>query len=154
MIVRVIPKKLSLAAWTAVSLVGLVAPNIGTAQSARPITVIGNDYAFDVPDTVKAGTFLFGLQNKGTVRHEVVVVLLKKDRTWSDYLKAKTPEERRTLSDGLIGLILADPGQPAPGRLLAKLEKGRDYLLVCNLRDTPDKPPHSQLGMITTLHVK
>lgn len=154
MIARVIPKALFLAIWTALSLIGLLAPNIGNAQSTKPITVIGHDYAFDVPDTVKTGTILFSLQNKGTVRHEVVVVLLKKDRTWSDYLKAKTPEERRTLYDELIGLILAEPGQPAPGQLLAKLQKGRDYLVVCNLRDTPDKPPHSQLGMIATLHVK
>lgn len=154
MIARVIPRKLSLAGWTALSLIGLLAPNIGSAQSAKPITIIGHDYAFDVPDTVKAGTILFTLQNKGTVRHEVVLGLLKKDRTWSDYLKAKTPEERRALYDGLIGLILAEPGQPAPGRLLATLQKGRDYLVVCNLRDTPDKPPHSQLGMIATLYVK
>jgi hypothetical protein len=44
--------------------------------------------------------------------------------------------------------------QPAPGRLLADLQKGRSYVLICNLRDTLEKPPHAQLGMAATLHVK
>ena len=153
MIAQVISSKLPPATciWL---LIGLLAANPGSAQGTKPVTVVGHDYAFDVVDSVKAGTILFSLQNKGSVRHEVVVLLLKKNRTWSDYLAAKTPEERRTMNDGVIGLILAEPGQTAPGRLLAKLQKGRDYLLICNLRDTADKPQHSQLGMIKTLHVK
>lgn len=154
MISRVVPQKRFLAVWTALSLIGMVAPKTGTAQSAKPITVIGHDYAFDLQDTVTAGPIVFGLQNRGTVRHEVIVVLLKKDRTASDYLNAKTPEERRLLNDGLVGLIMAEPGHAAPGQLLSRLQKGRDYLLLCNLRDAPDKPPHSQLGMIAVLHVK
>ena len=154
MIARTFSQNGSVAGFISLSLLGLVTANVATAQSAKPITVIAHDYAFVAPDTAHAGGTVFSLQNKGAVRHEVVVILLKRGRSSAEYLKATTPEERRALNDGVIGLILAEPAQAAPGQLLTGLQKGRSYLLVCNLRDTPEKPPHAQLGMIATLHVK
>ena len=127
---------------------------ISAAQNARAVTVTGLDYAFRAPDTLEAGSVVVSLLNQGTVRHEVVIVRLKQGRTLSDYLRASTIEERRSLADGLIGLILAESGQTAPGRLLAELEKGRTYALICNLRDAPEKPQHFTLGMAASLHVK
>ena len=142
------------AIWLPVCLLELLVANIGAAQGSTPIGVIGQDYAFRAPDTVAAGAALFSLRNQGTVRHEVVVVLLKEGRTLAEYLRATTPEERRALNDGLIGLIIAEPGGAAPGQILTDLQKGRTYVLICNLRDGPDKPPHAKLGMAALLHVK
>ena len=124
------------------------------AQNAKAVLVTGLDYAFRAPDTLEAGPVLVSLLNQGTVRHEVAIVRLKQGRTLSEYLRASTVEERRALIDGLIGLILADSGQTAPGRILADLEKGWTYALICNLRDAPDKPQHFTLGMAASLHVK
>ena len=130
-------------------------PALAHAQSAKPVTVLAHDYAFMAPDTLDAGATLFSLQNKGAVRHEVVVLQLKPGRTLAEYINAKTPEERRVLADGVaFGLILAEAGQASPGRLLTDLQPGHAYVLICNLRDTPDKPPHAQLGMAKLLHVK
>lgn len=129
-------------------------PGHAAAQDARVVTVTGLDYAFRAPDTLEAGSVVVSLLNQGTVRHEVVIIRLKQGRTLSEYLRASTIEERRSLGDGLIGLILAESGQTAPGRLLAELEKGRTYALICNLRDAPDKPQHFTLGMAASLHVK
>ena len=124
------------------------------AQAPKRLTVLAHDYAYTPLDSLSAGETVFSLQNKGTVRHEVVIYLLKPGRTLADFMAAKTPEERRALNDGVIGLIVAEPGESAPGRLLASLSSGRTYLLFCNLRDTPEKPPHTQLGMVSMLHVK
>jgi len=135
-------------------LLGSLIPSGGSAQPATPITVVTRDYAFGAPDTVRAGATLFSLNNQGTVRHEVAIVLLKEGFTLTEYLQAKTPEERRPMNDGLIGLILADAGQSAPGRILATLQKNRTYVLICNVRDTPDKPPHATLGMAKLLYVR
>ena len=152
--IRIRASRASLVASWSLVLVGLLLPARASAQRTKEIAVIGHDYAFRAPDTVEAGATLFSLQNKGTVRHEVVIVLLKAGHTLAEFLQAKTPEERRTLNDGTIGLILALPGQAAPGSILTDLRPGRSYVLICNLRDTPEKPPHAQLGMAALLHVK
>jgi hypothetical protein len=135
-------------------LAGSLIPGVGTAQPATQITVIGRDYAFGAPDSLRAGATLFTFSNQGTVAHEVVILLLKEGHTLAEYLQAKTPQERRPMNDALIGLILAGPGQSAPGQLLTTLQKNRTYVLICNLRDAPDKPPHSALGMAKLLYVK
>ena len=69
-------------------------------------------------------------------------------------MRADVEKLLKALVDGLIGLILAESGQTAPERLLADLEKGRTYALICNLRDAPEKPQHFTLGMAASLHVK
>lgn len=143
-----------LVASASLFLVALLPPALASAQKTGAIAVIGHDYAFQAPDTVEAGATLFSLQNRGTVRHEVLIVLLKVGHTLAEFLEAKTPEERRALNDGTIGLIVAPPGQAAPGSILTDLQQGRSYVLICNLRDTPEKPPHAQLGMAALLHVK
>jgi hypothetical protein len=152
--VQVRASRSSLVASFSLLLVALLLPAQVSAQKAREIAVIGHDYAFRAPDTVEAGATLFGLQNKGTVRHEVLIVLLKVGHTLAEFLQAKTPEERRQFNDATIGLIVAPPGQDALGRILTDLQKGRSYVLICNLRDTPEKPPHAQLGMAALLYVR
>lgn len=123
-------------------------------QTARTIVVRGVDYAFHAPDTVPAGLTTFILDNQGTVRHELVVVPLKEGRTLSDVIAAKSAQERQPLYDAVIGLIVAQPGQRAPGRLVTELAKHGNYVFICNFRDAPDKPPHLAQGMGRVLHVR
>ena len=139
--------------WPSLSLMLGSTPAVGSAQTARPLSVTAHDYAFTAPDTMKAGPTVFSLQNSGTVRHELVIFWLKEGRTLADYIKAETVEERRALQAGVVGLIVAAPGESAPGRMLADLPKGHDYILICTLRDSPEKPPHARLGMVARLHV-
>ena len=123
------------------------------AQELLPVSVVGLDYAFQAPDTRPAGPAIFSLVNRGAVRHEVVIYVVNEGRTVADYLQARSAQERQLLGRA-VGLILADPGQPALGRLALTLVKGQAYVLLCNLRDAPDKPPHNLLGMGKSLVIK
>jgi hypothetical protein len=137
----------------AVALVCLSSPKGLLAQDPRPVSIIGLDYAFQAPDTLRAGPAIFSFLNRGSVRHEMVLYVLNDGRTLGDYLRATTAEERRPLGRA-VGLILAEPGQPALGRLVVDLVTGQSYVLICNLRDAPDKTPHNALGMGKALAVK
>ena len=123
-------------------------------QAPASVTIRGLDYAFQAPDTIAGGPTLFTLENLGTVRHEVAIARIKEGHTFAEVFAAKTPGERNALLDGLVGLIIADPGKTALGQLLASMDKGRSYVLFCNLRDAPDKPQHMTLGMARLLYVR
>ena len=123
------------------------------AQEPRPVTIVGLDYAFQAPDTLPAGPVIFSLVNRGSVRHEMVFYVLNEGRTLRDYLNAATAQERQGLGRA-AGLILAEPGQPALARMVVNLVKGERYVLLCNLRDAPEKPPHNKLGMGKALTIK
>jgi len=124
------------------------------AQAPRTVIVRAMNYAFQAPDTVPAGLTMFGLDNQGTVRHELVIVRLKEGRTLADVIAAKTPEERQPLYDAVVGVLVAQPGQRALGSLVTELSKGGNYVLLCYLRDAPDRPTHLLQGMGRVLNVR
>lgn len=137
----------------AVVLLSGSSPPVLMAQSPQAVTVIGLDYAFQAPDTLPAGPVTLSLLNRGTVRHELILLLLNEGRTLGELLQATTLEARTSLSRPL-GLIFAQPGQPADAQLIVNLVPGRSYVFLCVLRDAPDKPPHSAMGMAKALVVK
>jgi hypothetical protein len=122
------------------------------AQSPRAVTVIGLDYAFQAPDTLPAGPATLSLLNRGTVRHELILYLLNEGRNPGEFLRS-TLEERLSMGRP-VGVIFADPGQPARAQLVVDLAQGRSYVFLCVIRDAPDKPPHVALGMAKALIVK
>jgi len=128
------------------------------ARTAEPVhfAVIGTDYAFlRLPTTFGAGPTLFSFENRGTKRHEMSIALLRAGVT-ADSLIARgalMTVSSRAVSDSLIGLLVARPGERAGGQLYAVLLPGRTYVVVCTLRDTPDAPPHAALGMVGTFRV-
>ena len=136
----------------AVLLLGFSPPTL-TAQSPRAVEVIGLDYAFQAPDTLPAGPVTLSLVNRGTVRHELLFFVLKEGRTLGELLRATTIEQRMSLGS-LVGIIIAEPGQPAGAQLVVDLAQGRSYVFLCVLRDAPDKPPHAAMGMAKALVVK
>jgi len=136
----------------AVLLLGSSPPRL-IAQSPRAVTVIGLDYAFQAPDTLPAGSVALSLLNRGTVRHELLFFLLNEDRTLGELLRSTTIQDRLSLGR-LVGLIVAEPGQPAGAQLVVDLARGRSYVFLCVLRDAPDKPPHSAMGMAKALVVE
>lgn len=70
-----------------------------------------------------------------------------------ELLQATTLQARMSLSRP-VGLIFAEPGQPADAQLMVHLAQGRSYVFRCVLRDAPDKPPHAALGMAKALVVR
>jgi len=127
-------------------------PSTLVAQSPRTVTVIGLDYAFQAPDTLPAGPAALSLINRGTVRHELLVFLLNEGASPVEFLRS-TVEQRMSLGRP-VGAIFAEPGQPAGAQLVVDLARGRSYVLLCVIRDAPDKPPHVALGMAKALMVK
>ena len=127
--------------------------SLGMSLGIRSVVVVGTDYAFGVPATVPHGVTAFSFENRGKVRHEMNLVWLKQGVTLDSVLRADPGPSRRALVHG-GGVLFAEPGDRSAYRLLVDLVAGRTYLLVCNFRDAPDKPEHTQLGMFATFEVR
>lgn len=140
------PQPFTTAALLLLTGVGFV-PSIRWA--APTITITGTDYAFQIPTRVRAGATLLAFENHGTVRHEMSVALLKVGLAPDSVLQAITRgTRRRDFVEGQAALIIAAPGEPSGPRLWLNLQKGRTYVVLCTLRDSPDQPQHTSLGMI------
>src|SRR2546425_427305 len=84
----------------------------------QAVLVVGTDYAFQVPEHIRAGETLFTFENRGTVRHEMSIVLLKEGFQSDSVLAgivAGSP--RRSFVEGQGALIVARPGEPPGPRL-------------------------------------
>jgi hypothetical protein len=124
------------------------------AQTPHQLVIRGIDHAFQAPDTVPAGLTMITLENRGALRHEVIVVRLKEGRTLADMMAGKTLPERLAVQDAILGMVFAEAGQRSPGRLVAELTPGRSYALICAITDPPGTPPHLQQGMVGVIHVR
>ena len=120
----------------------------------REIDVPGSDYAFQVPDSLPPGEVKLSFQNTGKVEHEMAVALLKEGITLSRVMEiGKSGGSPDSLIDGIVGILIASPGQRAAGNLMVNLLPGRTYAFVCNFQDAPDQPPHMALGMVGSVAV-
>lgn len=123
------------------------APEVGVQPTE--ITIRGQDYAFELTEPVPAGMVHFSFENVGEVPHEVIIVQLNEGVTAEQVGQAlQGATDPETLMAGIAGILIADPGEVAMGRLAVELESGRTYALLCNFTDTDDAPPHIALGMI------
>jgi len=130
--------------------------SIGSVTEPAHVTIVGSDYAFlQLPATLPAGPTLFAFENRGTKRHELSLTLLKAGIATDSLLKNLRVGTvgSRAVSDSIVGLLLARPGDRSGGQLYVNLLPGRTYLVICTLRDTPDAQPHAELGMIGTFRV-
>ena len=143
MLPRVILQLVLLLSWPA----GVRAQQIATA------TVVGLDYAYQVPTTIPAGLTAFAFENHGKVRHEVVIVRLRAGATLDSVIHSEPgPAQRRFIE--IVGILVAEPGGRPLGRLLVDLAAGQTYVIICNYQDAPDKPRHLAMGMVATVEVK
>jgi hypothetical protein len=128
---------------------------LSAAEPAR-VAVIGADYAFvHLPTTLDAGPTLFAFENRGAKRHEMSIVLLRPDVAVESLLTGDRPSvSSRAVSDSIIGLLLARPGERSGGQLYVNLVVGRTYVVICTLRDTPDAHQHADLGMVGSFRVR
>jgi hypothetical protein len=128
----------------------------GAVEAAR-VAIVGADYAFvQPPSTLSAGPTLFSFENRGLKRHEMSVALLRPDVTVDGLLRGgeQLSVSSRAVSDSIVGLLLARPGERSGGQLYVNLIAGRTYVVICTLKDTPDARRHMDLGMITTFKVR
>ena len=142
----------ALATLALVLLTGACSPG---QDSPNQVTVLGNDYVFQGPDTLPAGPTVIEFENQGEVRHEMILVRLTEGTTLDEVMAAAESEETdfSQYLEGGLGILIADAGQTADSRLHVDLVPGRTYALICNLTDGPESVPHTQLGMRDSFYV-
>ena len=124
------------------------------AQQIANVTVVGLDYAYQVPATIPAGLTAFAFENQGKVRHEVVIARLRAGASLDSLIHSEPGPTRRRLVDNIVGILIAEPGTRPVGRLLVDLAPGQTYVLYCNFQDASDKPRHMAIGMVASIQVK
>jgi hypothetical protein len=113
------------------------------AVQQQHVLVGALDYTFDAPDSLPAGEVAFGLENRGKVAHELIVVGLRPEADVADILRRDRADSTwRHLREPPSGILTADSGVRTPGSLLVKLERGKRYLLLCHFR-TPTFRGHT-----------
>ncbi|MFN0179559.1 MAG: hypothetical protein ACKVZ0_12235 [Gemmatimonadales bacterium] len=128
--------------------VACAAPSVSPRSSE--VTVQALDYAFQLPDTLPSGPSAFRLHNAGKVPHEMIMVLLNPGVSVSQVMaEVGAGRDPEPLAAGIVGILIAGPGETAVGALAVDLLPGRTYALICNFQDAPDKPEHVGLGMIS-----
>ena len=142
-------------------LLGLLAIALPLLATSRPpqatpdLLIVGNDYSFVIPATVRPGLTTVSFENRGKQLHEMHLVRLKPGITFDSVFKVGPGTSRRALLEfGSGGILFAEPGQRAAGQLLMNFEAGRNYMVRCTLQDAPDKPEHVALGMFGGFKVR
>jgi hypothetical protein len=130
-------------------------PPADEAAEVHRIVVGGLDYTYEMDESVPPGPAEITFDNRGEVDHELVLIRLQPGATMADFAEAMAAgEDPRGLTDGIGGILIAGPGETSLGRLHFEFEAGRTYMLVCNFTDTPEAPPHIQLGMVRSFTVE
>ena len=137
--------------------------DVASAQAKsrqQAVRVVGTDYAFAAPDTVAAGPTAFHFENRGAKQHEIAVVLAHAGTTAAQIVAAAkgglpAPKLAEAYGDGPpLGALFVAPGHASQAALVSSLIRGRDYVIVCTLRDNPSMPEHAELGMFHVIHVR
>lgn len=141
----------------AVLVVALLAGGSAAAPRRAPqrVRIVGTDYAFQLPEHIRAGETIFTFENRGSVRHEMSLALLKPGFDRDSILASLVGgSPRRNWMEGQAPLIVSRPGDPPGPGLWLDLQAGRTYLVICTLRDTPDARPHIAMGMVGSFRVE
>lgn len=136
-------------------LVAMIAGCQAPAPPSPEVLVPGTDYAFTAPKELPAGPTRFRFENRGTVPHEMALGQLKAGITADSLLAyAAAGHDPGELADGIVGILIAEPGTAALGTLSADLAPGRTYMMICSFRDADSLPPHIAMGMQASFAVK
>ncbi len=130
--------------------VALVAPACGPAGPTQaPESVVdASDYAFQVPASLHAGPTRFRLRNTGKVPHEMAMGQLRAGVTADSLLSRMAAGGDPTdLTDGVVGILITEPGETSLGTLDVELLPGRTYVMICQFKDADSLPPHVAMGM-------
>ena len=116
--------------------------------------VVGFEYAFRVPSELPSGRRAFRFENRGKVRHELNISLLRPGVTIQQFIAAAN--DAKPLApyiDVPVGVLFAEPGKSSPSSLSTDLIAGRTYAVICIFTDSAGKPRHHKLGMYSAIHV-
>ena len=128
--------------------------------AAEEVKIVGRDFAFDAPAVLGPGMTTFVFENPGQVRHEMIIALLRNGVTEQQIHEAHQGgitlrKQLEQFGDGeILGILLARPRQSSSGKLMVNLERGRTYLIICQIEDPQGMPRHNVLGMYRTFRVE
>lgn len=126
------------------------APAFVALPGANVVTVVANDYAFEMPERLPAGLTTVRFRNKGKEFHHLMVVKLEEGKTIEDVMnifKQQGPPPKWARPVG-------GPNAPAfDGETVftSVLEAG-NYVALCVI-PSPGGPPHVMKGMIKAFTV-
>lgn len=138
------------AALIAATVLGAAVVSCRPAAPAGPTetVVAASDYAFQSPAHLPSGARTFRLKNVGKVAHEVAMGQLRQGITADSVLaRIATGGDPGDLTDGVVGVLIAGPGETSLGRLTVDLVPGRTYMMICQFKDADSLPPHVAMGM-------
>lgn len=128
--------------------VGLAVPD-----PAYGLKVVGRDFAYEMPGTVKAGAQLWQFMNAGQQTHEISLVKLHDGKTMADvkaFLDGPNPDFGNAPGD-LVG-----GNAPISGGVreffTVSLTAG-NYVALCGIPDPATSKGHFDLGMMTAFTV-
>ncbi len=127
-----------------------------TSRSVPPseIEIVGHDYAFTAPNELPAGRATFRFNNKGKVRHELNISLLKPGVPVERLLETqRAGKPVQNLIEGPVGVLFADAGERSSGTISTDLVAGREYAVICIFRDSAGAKRHFDLGMYSVIRV-
>ncbi len=135
-----------------------VADSIAATSARAPVrrvTVDVGDYAFRVADTLPAGESDILMRNDGAQRHEVAIGRLKAGTTpqyfFAQYLQDQDVD---SLYDDDGAILVAYGGDQNAFTIRVDFLAGRSYVLLCELRDSPEAPKHAKMGMFRGIVVR
>lgn len=128
--------------------------NSVSGQRMRIDTITAMEYAFRYPRTVSPGNHSFAFVNTGKVRHEALMLLLKKGVSLQQALEMqKAGGDVDALIENAIGVLHSPAGTTPLGQLELDMLPGRSYVIICTFSDSDKAPPHVMLGMAGTIEV-
>lgn len=147
--VAVLPQTL-LRSGFALGVVGTVM--LGCAPASHPdpreVVVPATDYAYQLPSDLGSGPTLLRLDNRGKVAHEMALAQLKAGVTADSVIASMAAGgDPASLTDGIVGILIASPGTTSLGQLKVDLAPGRTYMMICQFKDADSLPPHVAMGM-------
>ena len=146
--------------WRATALIGAV---IGIAALAscrasapRELTVVGTDYAFVMPDSLPEGPAVIHFENRGRVKHEMLLVRIRDDVSNAAFADSLFRDgSTRALRAAGSGVLFAGPGERNDVvRLRMQFVRGQRYAFWCQFRDSATAPKHQRLGMVKLVTVQ
>ena len=128
---------------------------LGSSSCSQPSSanssetmIAASDYAFQLPAHLARGQMTFRLKNNGKVPHEVAMGQLRAGITADSVLaRLAGGGDPTDLTDGVVGILIAEPGATSLGSLRVVLVPGRTYMMICQFKDADSLPPHSAMGM-------
>jgi hypothetical protein len=140
---------------SATILTATVLSSCRSASDINRVTISGSDYAFSGPPSIHPGMTAFSFENRGKVKHEMILLRLKDGATLKQVLDSvRSGAQPDSLFDQLVGILITMPGHRGDGELLAELTPSRTYAMICTFRDRDDKPPHMALGMAKSFTIQ